>query len=137
MDGVSLELGLLARRPDGIVTIRMQDLGRDVTRADAEAMIAALVRLDDQRPPLLILDGEKVTLSFEAQRAFAQTDSTCAVALVTARYLNQLISNTLIAIFPSLGAKYPMRWFSSQEPAEEWLRSVMAARTHGVGAAPS
>ena len=132
MSEIHLDVATVSRRSDGIVTVRMRAIGTEVDEGHAERMIEAVRRLDEGRPPLLILDGDKVSLTFAAQRLLARSDCTCAVAVVARTNTTQAIAHALISLFSRIGGKYPMQYFSDAPAAEVWLRSLVVTEPRPV-----
>lgn len=108
---------------DKILRVRVLE-GAIIDLNQAKLITESMKRLADETPIPVLIDGrQNYTWNKDAQEYIAQhSDFRLATALITNNPLIRIISNSYAKIFKPT---YPLRIFSNEEKAVEWLRSLM------------
>lgn len=108
---------------DKILRMRVLE-GANIDLKQAKLITESMQRLADETPVAVLIDGrENYTWDKDAQEYIAQHSAyRLATAVVTNNAVVRIFSNSYAKIFkPS----YPLRIFSNEEKALEWLKEMM------------
>lgn len=108
---------------DKILRMRVLE-GAVIDLNQAKLITEAMMRLADVTPVPVLIDGrQSYTWDKDAQEYIALNSGfRLATALITNNAVSRILSNSYAKIFKPT---YPIKIFSSEEKAVEWLRSLM------------
>jgi hypothetical protein len=116
--------GRIFRHPNGIIYVYMAD-DLSVNVEDAKQLVCNVRKLDSSgQARLLIIQGIRNDLTFEAQHYLGKVHGATHLALVVCSRLQAEVAQFFVSLLQIFHAPYEMRVFHLLQQAEEWLLSV-------------
>jgi hypothetical protein len=114
----------VARRDDGIIVI--EQFEQEQTLADAEASVRAMLKLNGGRPAPVLVDIRKgPRVSTEIQNYYGSEEvggMLKAQALLMGNAMTRMLGNFFLGL---RRAKTPVKLFTSEAEAIEWLKTFL------------
>ncbi len=116
--------GRIFRHPNGIIYVYMAD-DLSVNVEDAKQLVSDVRQLDSSgQARLLIIQGTRNDLTFEAQYYLGKVHGATHLALVVRSKLQAEVAQFFVSLLQIFRSPYEMRVFHLLQQAEEWLLSA-------------